>query len=110
MTSMAAVGNFAIELVSGQSADDVWEPFRILCEKDGMVLLMGVDLYRAIIIHYAEQLAGRAPFVRWANNADGVPSFCRTGGCSHGYGNFDDVSHSRKPEHHPLSRPKLWTM
>ena len=91
LTSMAAVGNFAAELVSGQSAEDVWSPFERLCERNGYVLLMGVHLYRATIIHYAEQSAGRDPFVRWANNQEGEPSICYTGGCSHGYENFTEI-------------------
>ena len=88
LNSMAAVGSLANELVSGQSAQDVWAPFQKLYDLDGVVLLMGVDLHRATIIHFAEQLAGRTQFIRWANDSDGYPAICRTGGCSHGYGNF----------------------
>jgi aminoglycoside 3-N-acetyltransferase len=91
LNSMAAVGRYAEELVNGQSAQDVWAPFRKLYEKKGMVLLMGVQLYRATIIHFAEQLAGRVPFVRWANDKNDIPSICNTGGCSHGFENFTDV-------------------
>jgi len=91
LNSMSAFGEYAVDLVSEQSAENVWAPFRKLCELNGYVLLMGVRLYRATIIHYAEQLAGRSPFVRWANNQDGIPSVCNTGGCSHGYENFADL-------------------
>jgi len=88
LNSMSAIGDYANELVNDQSAIDVWAPFRKLCDLNGYVLLIGVHLHRATIIHYAEQMAGRVPFVRWANNQDGIPSICNTGGCSHGFENF----------------------
>ena len=89
--SFAAAGDVAAELVQGQSASAVWDPFRALCERDGFVLLMGVGLNRATILHYAEQLAGRTPFVRWANSQEGIPEVCEYGSCSEGFESFADV-------------------
>ncbi len=91
LNSMAAIGCHAEELVMGQTAQDVWAPFKKLYEKKGIVLLMGVPLYSATIVHFAEQLVGRTPFVRWANDENGNPAICSTGGCSHGFENFSLV-------------------
>ena len=55
---------------------------------------MGVNLNRATIIHYAEQKAARAQFVRWANDPNGKPAVCRAGGCSEG---FENLSEAVKP-------------
>lgn len=91
LNSMASVGPNAEELVGGQSTHDVWAPFQKLYDKNGIVLLMGVQLTRATIIHFAEQLAGRAPFIRWVMDKNGTSSICNTGGCSSGFENFADV-------------------
>lgn len=90
LNSFAAVGRLADELVCSQSALDVFAPLKKLYDFDGYVLLMGVNLSNATIIHYAEQLAGRTPFVRWANNLKGEPDICNTGSCSNGFENFSD--------------------
>ncbi|MGI6705735.1 MAG: AAC(3) family N-acetyltransferase [Clostridia bacterium] len=90
INSFAALGKYADELVREQSAEDVWAPLAKLYEHRGYVLLVGVHLDRATIIHYAEQVAGRKPFIRWANNLKGEPSICRVGSCSNGFNNFAD--------------------
>ncbi len=102
----AAVGPLAEELIEGQSAQDVWAPFRKLCELDGRVLLMGVNLDRATILHYAEQVAGREPFARWANDPQGNPILCRMGGCSRGFNHFADCVKSI--ENDRLVGKSLW--
>lgn len=84
LNSFAAVGPEAEKLVGGQSNEDVYAPIEKLYEMDGYVLLMGVGLDSATAIHFAEQKAGRAPFIRWAKGKNGtVP--VRTGGCSEGF-------------------------
>ena len=88
LNSFAAVGPLAYELISDQTNADVYAPFRKLYELDGMVLLMGTDLRSATAIHYAEQLSGRAPFVRWAKDKNGNTIPVRTGGCSVGFENL----------------------
>lgn len=91
LNSFSAVGKYANELVREQSAKNVWEPLQKLCEYSGYVLLMGVNLDNATIIHYAEQVAGRRPFIRWANNLKGDPSAISVGSCSNGFNNFADI-------------------
>ena len=85
LNSFAAVGSLAEELVCKQTNADVYAPLRKLYELDGFVLLMGTDLRSATAIHYAEQLAGRASFVRWAKGRDGETVPVRAGGCSEGF-------------------------
>ncbi|HHV58857.1 MAG TPA: AAC(3) family N-acetyltransferase [Clostridiaceae bacterium] len=89
--SFAAVGKLADILIKGQSPEDVYAPFRELRKYNGFILLMGVDLRRATIIHYAEQLAGRKLFIRWAYNLQGKPMAVSVGGCSRGFGNFENM-------------------
>lgn len=85
LNSFAAVGQLAEVLVSGQTNEDVYAPLRQLYNADGFVLLMGTDLTTATGIHYAEQLADRAPFVRWAKGENGTTIPVRAGGCSDGF-------------------------
>lgn len=85
LNSFTALGNGAEVLVGGQTAADVYAPLRQLYENDGYVLLMGVGLCSATAIHYAEQRAGRSPFIRWAKGADGKTVPVRAGGCSDGF-------------------------
>ena len=106
LNSFAAVGPLAHSLVSGQTNDDVYAPLRKLYELDGYVLLMGTDLTTATAVHYAEQLADRKPFIRWARGEKGtVP--VRAGGCSDG---FEKLAELLKPYevrttvHHSLWR------
>ncbi len=90
LNSFAALGPHAEELVNGQTPRDVYDPFRQLCNRDGFVLLAGVSLDRATIVHYAEQLAGRRLFVRRARTAEGtIPA--AVGGCSRGFNQLAPV-------------------
>lgn len=91
LNSFAAVGPDAARLVAGQSPRDVYAPFRALCERDGYVLLMGTGLESATIIHYAEQLAGRTPFVRWSKDAAGKTIPVSVGSCSEGFGKLSSA-------------------
>ena len=91
LNSFTSLGKCANELVSAQTWRDVYAPFDKLIEKDGFVLLMGVDLTSATIIHYAEMLAGRTLFVRWAydENLKIVPT--NVGSCSEGFNNLESA-------------------
>ncbi len=71
--SFTAVGPRAQELISGQTSEDVYAPLRTLADAGGAVVLMGVGLDKMTLLHLAEQQAGRRPFRRWANGADGQP-------------------------------------
>ena len=85
LNSFAAVGERAKELIAPQTWPNVYAPFEQLCAMDGLVLLMGTTLKNATILHYAEQLAGRTPFVRWAKDKDGKVRCFSEGGCSNGF-------------------------
>lgn len=53
-------------VLSSQTIDEPLAPIRMLAEAQGWVLLLGVDHKVNTSIHYAELLAGRPQFVRWA--------------------------------------------
>lgn len=91
LNSFTALGANAKVLVSVQTNEDVYAPLEKLCENDGYVLLMGVGLDGATIIHYAETVAGRVPFIRWAygENFEVIP--VSAGSCSEGFGNFFEL-------------------
>ena len=91
LNSFTAVGKNAEKLISCQTKKEVYAPFRQLIENDGYVLLIGVGLTSATIIHYAEQLSGRNPFLRWCLDENGQVVAALTGSCSRGFGNFSEV-------------------
>jgi aminoglycoside 3-N-acetyltransferase len=61
------------------------EPIRLLTEAGGWVLLASVDHTQNTSIHYAEKLAGRKQFVRWALTPAGVVECPNMPGCSQGF-------------------------
>jgi aminoglycoside 3-N-acetyltransferase len=68
--SFAGVGfNKALD---AQTMAEPLAPIRMLAESGGWVLLLGVDHTTNTAIHYAEKLAGRRQFVRWALTEDGI--------------------------------------
>jgi aminoglycoside 3-N-acetyltransferase len=91
LCSFAAIGPQSERLVDGQTPGDVFAPLRALCDLDGRVVLMGVDLTSMTLLHLAEQVAGRSPFVRWALDDQRRVINVRVGGCSAGFFSFDDV-------------------
>ena len=56
----------ADEILLTQTLFDPLAPIRALTEKGGSVLLINVDHSVNTSIHYAEKLAGRRQFIRWA--------------------------------------------
>lgn len=54
------------DILLSQTLYDPLAPIRELAEKDGWVVLINVDHSVNTGIHYAEKLAGRRQFVRWA--------------------------------------------
>lgn len=106
LNSFVAEGPFAKALVEGQSDRDVYAPLRALYDMDGFVLLMGTDLCSATAIHYAEQLAGRAPFIRWTRGVNGTTVPVCAGGCSDG---FEKLAPLLKPyEMQAVAGSSLW--
>lgn len=91
LNSFTALGPAAASLISGQTTRDVYAPFRELCDMNGYVLLMGVSLESATIIHCAEQVAGRTPFIRWAKASNGQTIPVSTGSCSLGFDHLQPV-------------------
>lgn len=98
LNSFTALGDFARRLVSGQTPKNVYAPLKQLCDDDGYILLIGVGLDAATIIHFAEQSAGRTPFIRWAYDKERNVIPVSTGGCSRGFEHFHDAlsSHAKK--------------
>jgi aminoglycoside 3-N-acetyltransferase len=68
-----------------QSLADPLAPIGVLAKQDGWVLLLGVDHTVNSSIHYAEKLAGRKQFVRWALTPQGVRECPGFPGCSAGF-------------------------
>lgn len=56
----------ADRFLAAQTHEDPLGVFAALADADGWVLLLGVDHTVNTSIHYAERLAGRRPFTRWA--------------------------------------------
>ena len=56
----------AEKLLATQTIQNHLAPIAALAEADGWVLLLGVDHTVNTSIHYAEKLAGRKQFLRWA--------------------------------------------
>ncbi len=81
--SFAGVGVDAA--LNAQSLADPLAPLGVLLEQDGWVLLLGVDHSVNTSIHYAEKLAGRRQFVRWALTPGGVAECPGFPGCSLGF-------------------------
>jgi len=58
--------------LAAQTLADPLAPIGVLSKQDGWVLLLGVDHTVNSSIHYAEKLAGRKQFVRWALTPQGM--------------------------------------
>ncbi len=91
LCSFVAVGPEAGPMILGQTPIDIFAPLWALAEAGGWVVLMGVGLHSMTLLHAAEELAGRRPFVRWANGTNGKPVGVTMGGCSDGFGRFESI-------------------
>lgn len=91
LNSFTALGRNAQALAGCQTGRDVYAPFAWLCANGGYVLLMGVGLTSATILHYAEQAAGRTPFVRWSRDRAGNVIPVSVGSCSRGFDHFRSI-------------------
>ena len=94
LNSFTALGKCAYKLIKNQTPINVYAPFENLLQNNGYVLLMGVDLSKATIIHYAEKLAGRKLFIRWAydKNLNTIPVL--VGSCSEGFNKLSNALRS----------------
>ena len=82
---LSFTGFRADNIIKTQTLDEPFAPFRALVEQDGWVLLLGVDHTVNTAIHFAEKLAGRKQFVRWALTQSGVVTCPGFPGCSAGF-------------------------
>lgn len=82
---LSFAGMNADECLATQTLDQPLAPIAWLAEGDGDVLLVGADHTANVSLHYAEQLAGRKQFVRWALTPDGVATCPDFPGCSDGF-------------------------
>jgi aminoglycoside 3-N-acetyltransferase len=96
--SFAAIG--LDEVLETQTLADPLAPIGKLAEMEGWVLLLGVDHTVNTSIHYAEKLAGRKGFVRWALTDSGILECPGFPGCSLGFqaieGDLQDVIRKSK--------------
>jgi aminoglycoside 3-N-acetyltransferase len=75
----------AEKFLADQVLSDHLAPLGLLEKADGWVLLLGVDHTVNTSIHYAEKLAGRRQFIRWALTPRGVVECPGFPGCSAGF-------------------------
>jgi aminoglycoside 3-N-acetyltransferase len=73
------------DALQAQELDAPLAPVHMLGEQDGVVLLIGVDHTVNTTIHYAEWLAGRKQFTRWALTMQGARACPGFPGCSDGF-------------------------
>jgi aminoglycoside 3-N-acetyltransferase len=73
------------QAIQAQSLLDPFAPIEQLSNSKGWILLLGVDHTVNTSIHYAEKLAGRRQFVRWALTNDGIVECPGFPGCSDGF-------------------------
>ncbi len=73
------------EALNAQTLAEPMAPIGVLARQNGIVLLIGVDHTVNTSIHYAERLAGRKQFIRWALTPQGVRECPGFGGCSDGF-------------------------
>jgi aminoglycoside 3-N-acetyltransferase len=73
------------EALKAQTLQEPMAPIEVLTRQNGIVLLIGVNHTVNTSIHYAEYLAGRKQFTRWALTPQGVRECPGFGGCSDGF-------------------------
>lgn len=82
---LSFTGINADAFLDSQSYAEPLRPIQVLTEAGGWILLLGVDHTRNTSIHYAERLAGRKQFIRWALTSHGVRAIPGWPGCSGGF-------------------------
>ena len=73
------------EVLNAQTIEEPMAPIGVLARQNGIVLLIGVNHTVNTSIHYAERLAGRKQFIRWALTPQGVRECPGFSGCSDGF-------------------------
>jgi aminoglycoside 3-N-acetyltransferase len=81
-----------------QTQHDPFAPIGAMAEQDGWVILLGTNQTVNSSIHYAEKLAGRRQFTRWALLPNSVTECGGFPGCSDGFNQvgpvLEDISRS----------------
>jgi aminoglycoside 3-N-acetyltransferase len=86
MHPILSFGGFRSEkILQSQTLENPFAPLRALVELDGWVLLLGVDHTASTSMHFAEKLAGRKQFMRWALTENGTVTCPGFPGCSAGF-------------------------
>jgi aminoglycoside 3-N-acetyltransferase len=82
---LSFAGVNAAEILEAQTIEDPLAPIQKLHAAGGWVLLLGVDHTSNTSLHYAERLAGRRQFTRWALTPEGICACPGFPGCSMGF-------------------------
>jgi len=82
---LSFAGFNAEAILQTQTLEEPFAPVGVLEKQEGWVLLLGVNHIVNTSIHYAERLAGRKTFVRWALTPKGVRECPHFPGCSAGF-------------------------
>ncbi len=91
LASFSATGPRADFLTSTQTPDKPFAPIEQLIADKGKILLLGTDLTSVTALHYAEQLAGLSPLIRWGLLSNGTVQECVASGCSLGFEKLSDL-------------------
>lgn len=75
--------------LNAQTIAEPWGPIQKLSEMNGWVLLFGCDQTVNCTIHYAESIAGRKQFIRWALTEEKVVECPHFPGCPKGFNALD---------------------
>ena len=78
-------GTNAEAFLGTQTLAEPLRPIAALAQAGGWVLLLGVNHVANTSLHYAERLAGRKQFIRWALTPGGVVECAYFPGCSFGF-------------------------
>ena len=82
---LSFVGVNADNYLASQTLTEPLQPIGLLMDAQGWVLLLGVDHTVNTSLHYAERLAGRKQFMRWALTSEGIVECPQFPGCSDGF-------------------------
>ena len=82
---LSFAGVDAHEILITQTIFNPFAPIGALADRDGWVLLLGVNHTCNTSIHYAERLAGRHQFLRWALTRKRIVECPSFPGCSDGF-------------------------
>ena len=86
--SWTANGKNSQEITDNSDWSNTDKPLKKLIERDGVCLMLGVDLSTCSAIHIAEELAGRNHFIRWCADSEGHSKRVEAQSCGEGFNNL----------------------